>query len=580
LDSSQPPSTAPSGNRSGAAPAAAPSAAATPRLAWWWFLLPIVCAAAFRDLWAPDEPRYAMVARWIYDHGDFVVLRRCGTLYPDKPPFVYWLSGLLGFVTNWNVFAMRLVSIGAMAGVAWMTQRIAAAWLGPREGQWAPVLFLGFALILWNGARIALDPLLTFGCVGAIYFLSASARDSREATRQVLFAGALLGVGMFSKGPVAFVNAGLPLVAWFVFRTRPNSARASKLAYVGATLLAVVPVLAWALAACLQEPALWGPLFFGQHLGRVAADAPHRGPPWDHLVQLPAFLLPWSVPVVFGFVDGYRALRAHRSGDANAAGLARVWLWAIVLLVFFSIIPPKRELYLMTAYPAFAMLGAQRLVRAIDRARIGAGSAAVPLALFVVLGLGLAVAAPASTVFADRASTPIEVASDIRRLHAAYPDLLVRGLIPGVVFLVGAALTLRARLRRDFASFANGVAITWCVGAAATLALIAPVIDTLKSDRAVAATIAARPEKPDEIPCYATFPEGPRFYGAGPCVYAETPELKNGEFELRAEREGPDFLALVRESNWLAKDAAERDRFVVLERMKVGSRDLVLVGSK
>ena len=72
-----------------------------PRFPWWWLAAPIVASAAVRGFWAPDEPRYAMVAKSIYEHGEFLVLRRCGELYPDKPPLVYWFAGF--FV--WRYYA-------------------------------------------------------------------------------------------------------------------------------------------------------------------------------------------------------------------------------------------------------------------------------------------------------------------------------------------------------------------------------------------------------------------------------------------------------------------------------------------
>ncbi|NUP97753.1 MAG: glycosyltransferase family 39 protein, partial [Planctomycetaceae bacterium] len=190
--------------------------------AWAWFLIPIALCAATRDLWAPDEPRYGMIARWIYDHGEFLVLRRCGTLYPDKPPLVYWLAGLAGSLSGWSEFAMRLVSLGSVAALAWIVSRLARLWFGETEARWAPVLFLGFALIYWNGARIALDPLLTVGCVGALYFAALPAHDAATARRHTLLAGALGGIAMLSKGPPALVNIGLPLLVWAWQRQRPG----------------------------------------------------------------------------------------------------------------------------------------------------------------------------------------------------------------------------------------------------------------------------------------------------------------------------------------------------------------------
>ncbi len=560
-----------------AQPSHAPSADPQ-RLNWRLFLLPILGVALFRDLWAPDEPRYAMIARWIYDHGEFLVLRRCGDLYPDKPPLAYWLFGLLGWLSDWSVPAMRLVSILAIAGVAWFTERLGELWLGPREARWAPILFVGFALILWNGGRIALDPLLTFGCVGALYFAERPAGDVRAANRDALIAGALLGVGMLSKGPVALINTGLPLVAWSITRLRTNGPRASRAVVALALVLAIAPVALWAVAASLREPALWRPLFFGQHIERAAKGVDHHGPPWQNILQVPLLVLPWSAPVLFGFVDGYRAWRARRSGDARAANLARIWLWALVLFVFFSIIPAKRELYLMSAYPAFALLGAQRMVRAFERAAVGARAAALPLALFAAMGVALAIGAPLAEQVLARESLG-EARHQFERMLAAYPGIALRGLVSGAVFLVGAALGWRAWRARKLEAWASTVAVTWALGVATTGALLLPVNNVVKSDRELAATLAAQPKRPESIPFYDTNPEGPRFYGAGPCVRAEADELLDGQFEARATQAGDSFLAVVRETSWLRKPAEERARFREIARIRVGSRPLIVIGA-
>jgi len=65
-------------------------------------MLPMVASAWVRDLWAPDEPRYAQVAREIFEGGDFLVMHLCGELYPDKPPLLFWLSGLFGWLSGWS----------------------------------------------------------------------------------------------------------------------------------------------------------------------------------------------------------------------------------------------------------------------------------------------------------------------------------------------------------------------------------------------------------------------------------------------------------------------------------------------
>ena len=44
------------------------------------------------DLWPPDEPRFGLVAKEMWDRGDYVVLSLNNHLYTDKPPLFFWGS--------------------------------------------------------------------------------------------------------------------------------------------------------------------------------------------------------------------------------------------------------------------------------------------------------------------------------------------------------------------------------------------------------------------------------------------------------------------------------------------------------
>jgi 4-amino-4-deoxy-L-arabinose transferase-like glycosyltransferase len=540
--------------------------------------VPILACAAVRDLWAPDEPRYAMIAKWIYLHDEFLVLRRCGTLYPDKPPLVYWLAGLAGSLTDWSELAMRLVSVASIAAVAWMTARLARQWFGELEERWAPVFFLGFALIFWNGARLALDPLLTLGCVGALYCSAHVAADVRSARNWTLLAGLLGGIGMLAKGPPALVNIGLPLLAWAWQRQRVGGARAPLWALVCAVFLVILPVATWAVLASLREPALWKPLFFGQHMGRAIEGTAHHGPPWQHLLQLPAFLLPWSVPVALGVVAGARAWWSARRGHVQDAGLARAFLWFAALFLFYSITPAKRELYLMSAYPALALLGARVFADALRSNELGRAATLVPVGLFGLLALLFAAAVPVAHALAKSSEEQAEKLAGFAQIEAQTPTLLVRALAVSAIFAVGMVLALRAHRRNNSKQWANVVALTWCIGLTATSALILPAINAIKGDRAVAALLREQPEAPSAVPCYGTAPEGPRFYEGGPCVIGVPPhDGQPGDLAEHIAREGQQFLALIEERDLERVPSDLRARLALRGSVLAGSRRVFVV---
>jgi hypothetical protein len=138
---------------------------------------------------------------------------------------------------------------------------------------------------------------------------------------------------------------------------------------------------------------------------------------------------------------------------------------------------------------------------------------------------------------------------------------------------------MRAHLRGRDASWARRIATTWAAGLVVALLVVVPVLDPLKSDRALARKLDALPQRPSEIPCYGTAADGVRFYGGGPCVQARNAGLRDGDLEERLEREGREFLALVEAADWAEIPAERRERFETLLVERVGSREIYVLGS-
>lgn len=522
------------------------------RHAWWIFLAPAVASAWTRGLWAPDEPRYAQVAREIFERGDFLVMHLCGDVYPDKPPLLFWIAGLLGSLSEWSVPVMRLVSVASIAATAAFTAGLARRWWGPAEARWAPIVLLSFAMLSEIGGRLQIDPLLTAGCTGALYFVDRARGRSRSI--ELWIAGLLVGLAALAKGPVAFVDVGLVLVAWLwiVDRRRPEVRFAH---WAPAVALALLPVLGWAVAAAVREPALARELFYGQHLDRVIeSETRHPGPPWKNLLRMPLLLLPWTPPVVAGLVRAWRQRPFGRRAVGRHAGLRDVGLlraatWFAVLFLFFSAIPPKRDLYLLPAYPAAALVAARWLTLCSSE-RSGAWAARVGAALLLVLGVAVA-------------SAPL---LEIQGVPAA--SLGARILPGALAFLTGSGLLLhRIRAGRPWPAVLAGA---WLVGVTATVIAIYPAADFHKSPRALATLVAELPQRPRQIPCLDVRPEGYRFYAGLPTVAAL-------EIETALEREGREFLALVRAPAWEALPVRVRARTRPVLRRTVGSRDVLVL---
>ena len=63
------------------------------------------------DLWNPDEPRYAEVAKEMVKGGDWVLMHYNGADYGNKPPLFFWLIALSSYLwQGFTSFSVRLPS--------------------------------------------------------------------------------------------------------------------------------------------------------------------------------------------------------------------------------------------------------------------------------------------------------------------------------------------------------------------------------------------------------------------------------------------------------------------------------------
>jgi hypothetical protein len=135
-------------------------------------------------------------------------------------------------------------------------------------------------------------------------------------------------------------------------------------------------------------------ILFKQTVGRYAA-AWHHVKPWYYfLVEvIPVLWLPWSL-LLFWLVPRFRT--AFRERDA------RVWLplsWALLVLLFFSLSPGKRGVYVLPALPALALASLPFIEEVLARAGVRRAGL-ILAAFFFVVSAAFAIAHAAGAKFA------------------------------------------------------------------------------------------------------------------------------------------------------------------------------------
>lgn len=339
------------------------------------------------DLSAPDEPRYALVAREMLQSGDFLFPHRNQKPYPDKPPLFFWsIAAATGFQGGEvTAFSARLPSaLAALLCLLLLYQAL-------RNNGENEALAAASVLVLASGARFMLqahmaqiDMLLCLLTTAATLHGFALMRGTGGSQWQI---GLLLGLAILAKGPVGYL---IPLGTWLLyallFHGEGMGQGLSRLPK-RALLWGLLPPLLWLIGLALEVAArgewdYFKNLLFQQTLVRYLQ-------PWHHHKGVTYFLqtllldfFPWSLPLL-------ATLPFTRRQRASLSELQRLcWACVVFVLLFFSLSKGKRNLYILPLYPFAAILVAHGLVqwRARPAFRLATYTS---LSLLTIAGLAL-----------------------------------------------------------------------------------------------------------------------------------------------------------------------------------------------
>jgi 4-amino-4-deoxy-L-arabinose transferase-like glycosyltransferase len=466
-------------------------------------------ALGARDMWNPDEPRYAQVAREMSDGGELLVPRLNGLTYMQKPPLFFWSIMAAGRVMGRiDETAARLPSALAAAGTIALTYAIGRRLLSRRAGLLAALVLATTGKIYWQARFAQIDMVLTF--LVALGVACWTRGYVERDPRWYPFFFVATGLATLAKGPAGFLPPLLGILAFLVLTRDREAFRALGL-WRGVLLWALV-VAVWFLPASLQAGGGYGAeIGLRQTVARYFSPWLHQSPWYHYLEVLPGDFLPWSLLLPTAAVVAWREARADR-------GVLLAACWVGATLLFFSLSPAKRGVYVLTMYPGLALLvGAalDRIAATWPRYRWWLAAPAAALAVTAASGAVWLLVSPPHG----------------RGLVAMGEAFFARAAV--VLFVLGAGagaascLVLRSRLRA-----AVGVALAVFAGVLVAIGVdLLPRLNRITSLRPIAEVVTRE------------VPPGVR-YGVYP--YLQTPILFYSDHfaeELETEDELNAFLA-------------------------------------
>ena len=305
-----------------------------------------------RNLWEPDETRYAVVAREMKESGNWIVPHLNGAIYSEKPPLFFWLVNLSTLLLGDNAFANRLPSGLAGLITVLVTFFFGARLFGVRAGFLSGLILVSGFFLTQISRWMMLDSLFTLFFLLSLFFFYQGYK--REERRRVyyLVAGGFIGLGVLTKGPIAFLSIPIFLILGLLEK---DGKKIWNRDLLWGTLLSLALVLAWVVPACwIGGDDYTRRILLEQSVGRITGNlkhAPsHPQPFWFYLIRFPAEFLPWTFFLPAAVVLQLRKPKPQRGSFLFLS------IWFLFIFIFFCLLKGKKDNYLLPLYPAAALL--------------------------------------------------------------------------------------------------------------------------------------------------------------------------------------------------------------------------------
>ncbi|MCX5812730.1 MAG: glycosyltransferase family 39 protein [Proteobacteria bacterium] len=288
-------------------------------------------------LWDPDEPRQAIMAKEMMDRKDYIHPYLNGKPYLEKPPLYPWMiiaaSKLKGTVSE---FSSRLPAALSATLLVIITYYLGCSLVNPLTGFLSAFILATNYQFLSNARESVMD--MTFAClIGLTVFLNyIYISKGKRLYFMLSFIPAALGI--LTKGPAGLV---LPaLVTFFYLISRKELKRFMLPLIAGCIISAALSSIWFFLAGqeYIKE------FILRQNVTRYTNAFDHIETLYYYFHKLFFNFLPWSILLPFAVYHAFKR---------------KIWfplIWFIVIFLFFEFSTSKRAIYLLSCYPACALL--------------------------------------------------------------------------------------------------------------------------------------------------------------------------------------------------------------------------------
>jgi 4-amino-4-deoxy-L-arabinose transferase-like glycosyltransferase len=516
------------------------------------------------DLWNPDEPRYAQVAREMVNGGDWVLMHFNGRIYEDKPPLFFWLIALSSYLwQGFSSFAVRFPAALFGTFTVLLTFLLGKNLYSTRVGFFSGLILATSLEFAYLSTRANLDTTLTFFITASLFcFFEWYAYQKKEKGRQkgkkdLLIYGfyVSMALGTLTKGPVGFILPLLVSLIYLFTQKDPKGMKGMKL--LPGMVLFLVIVLSWYLPALSRGGKDYLNATLMKHsIARFAIGSSHVRPIYYYLYNFPVEFLPWIFFLPAAVIYGYSGVTIGKRRE-----FIFLLAWFLVIFLFFSLSKGKRGLYLLPLYPAVSImvgkLWSDFISSPMDPFRHGW----ISFPLYGFMGLALIAGAAIPWVISMK-----------------FPAYLAYS-IPIAFLMVGCSLAIFVlnRFRREVAIFFLIVGMM-AGGFFYTLRVVFPLVNPYKSARFICQEVTSRIQPAETLVLYGGIGVGPYNYYTKIVPILELEGEENLSHYLRSSERVFCLLRFADFSKLQARAGVPEVQLVA--RRNVGDDDIVLISNR
>lgn len=422
---------------------------------WLIIILAIAMMIPFlglSDFNTKGEPREAVVAYTMLEHGNWILPINNGGDIPYKPPFFHWCIAFFSLIAGHvNEYTSRLPSavslvLMTIGGFVFYAKR-----KDTQTSLITAILTLTAFEVHRAGMNCRVDMVNSALMVGAMYLLY---RWWEKGKHQLPWLAILCMSGAtLTKGPVGII---LPcfVMGVFMLTQRENFWGIVWRMALTALLSLIIP-FCWYYAAYLQGGDEFLRLVkeenIDRFMGKMAYES-HENPAWYNLLTLVMGWAPYTLLLLFSlFILPWKKFSKTRFlENAKKATPLQVFTWlAFLLVLFFYCIPKsKRSVYLLPCYPFMAYLIAEYIVwmmkEKMGAIKVYAGVIASLAVILVVATLVIRAGCIPDTIFHGK-----HAADNIAMLHAIGESHSFLFNVCQMFLLIGAYYIFKALKKKE-----------------------------------------------------------------------------------------------------------------------------------